>query len=86
MYVVPFVAKVIESCAKSRVFKHPNPWTTGILNLLAELHQEQDLKLNLKFEIEVSAINRSNSKFLRTVNFSNIPIRDLLKATPALCN
>ena len=53
MYVVPFIAKVVESCAKSRVFKHPNPWTTGILNLLAELHQEQDLKLNLKFEIEV---------------------------------
>ena len=53
MYVVPFVAKVVESCAKSRVFKHPCPWTTGILNLLAELHQEQDLKLNLKFEIEV---------------------------------
>lgn len=25
----------------------------GIMNVLAELHQEQDLKLNLKFEIEV---------------------------------
>jgi hypothetical protein len=25
----------------------------GIMNLLAELHQEHDLKLNLKFEIEV---------------------------------
>jgi hypothetical protein len=53
MYVVPFVAKVLESCAKSRVFKPPSPWTMGIMNLLAELHQEHDLKLNLKFEIEV---------------------------------
>ena len=53
LYVVPFVAKVIESCAKSKVFKPPCPWTMGIMNLLSELHQEHDLKLNLKFEIEV---------------------------------
>lgn len=53
LYVVPFVAKILESCAKSKVFKPPNPWTMAIMNVLAELHQEQDLKLNLKFEIEV---------------------------------
>lgn len=53
LYVVPFVAKVIESTAKSRVFKPPNPWTIAIMNVLAELHQEPELKLNLKFEIEV---------------------------------
>jgi CCR4-NOT transcription complex subunit 1 len=53
LYVVPFVAKVIESCSKSKVFKPPNPWTMAIMNVLAELHQEPDLKLNLKFEIEV---------------------------------
>ncbi|XP_067012333.2 CCR4-NOT transcription complex subunit 1 isoform X3 [Anabrus simplex] len=57
LYVVPFVAKVLESCAKSRVFKPPNPWTMGIMNVLAELHQEPDLKLNLKFEIEVLCKN-----------------------------
>ncbi|CAH1270308.1 CNOT1 [Branchiostoma lanceolatum] len=53
LYVVPFVAKVLESCSKSKVFKPPNPWTLAIMNVLAELHQEPDLKLNLKFEIEV---------------------------------
>lgn len=53
LYVVPFVAKVVESCAKSKVFKPPNPWTMGIMNVLAELHQQPNLKLNLKFEIEV---------------------------------
>ncbi|XP_076065903.1 CCR4-NOT transcription complex subunit 1 isoform X3 [Oratosquilla oratoria] len=52
-YVVPFVAKVLESCAKSRVFKPPNPWTMAIMNVLAELHKEPDMKLHLKFEIEV---------------------------------
>ncbi|KAK8770607.1 hypothetical protein V5799_012928 [Amblyomma americanum] len=53
LYVVPFIAKVLESCAKSRVFKPPNPWTMGILDVLSELHREPELKLNLKFEIEV---------------------------------
>ncbi|KAK2193621.1 hypothetical protein NP493_11g11020 [Ridgeia piscesae] len=57
LYVVPFVAKVLESCAKSKVFKPPNPWTMGLMNVLAELHQEPDLKLNLKFEIEVLCKN-----------------------------
>lgn len=53
LHVVPFTAKVLESCAKSKVFKPPNPWTMGLLRTLAELHQEPDTKLNLKFEVEV---------------------------------
>lgn len=52
-YVIPFVAKVMESCAKSRVFKPRNPWTMAIMNVLAELHKEPEMKLHLKFEIEV---------------------------------
>ncbi|XP_039763279.1 CCR4-NOT transcription complex subunit 1 isoform X3 [Pararge aegeria] len=59
LYVVPFIAKVLESCAKSIVFKPPNPWTMALMNVLAELHQEPDLKLNLKFEIEVLCKNLS---------------------------
>lgn len=35
------------------MFKPKNPWTMSVLNCLAELHQEPDLKLTLKFEIEV---------------------------------
>lgn len=57
LYVIPFVAKVLESCSKSTVFKPPNPWTMSLMNVLAELHQEPDLKLNLKFEIEVLCKN-----------------------------
>ena len=53
LYVVPFVAKVLESCADSRVFKPPNPWTMAIMTVLSELHSAPDLKLNLRFEIEV---------------------------------
>ena len=36
-----------------QIFCKPNPWTMSIMNVLAELHQENDLKLHLKFEIEV---------------------------------
>ncbi|PWN20718.1 Not1-domain-containing protein [Microstroma glucosiphilum] len=50
---VPFVAKVLEQCAKSRVFKLPNPWLNAVLRVLAELYQLPELKLNLRFEIEV---------------------------------
>ena len=55
--VVPFVAKVLEHSASSKVFRPPNPWLMGILSLLVDLHQLQDLKLTLKFEVEVLCKN-----------------------------
>uniref|UniRef100_A0A673Y1L0 CCR4-NOT transcription complex, subunit 1 n=1 Tax=Salmo trutta TaxID=8032 RepID=A0A673Y1L0_SALTR len=41
------------------IFRPQNPWTMAIMNVLAELHTEHDLKLNLKFEIEVLCKNLS---------------------------
>ncbi|KAJ3024175.1 hypothetical protein HKX48_005578 [Thoreauomyces humboldtii] len=58
--VIPFVCKVLEQGSKhpkSRVFKPPNPWLMAIMKLLAELYRFADLKLNLKFEIEVLCKN-----------------------------
>jgi len=55
--VVPFVAKVLDSSMNSRIFRPPNPWTMMILSLLAELHPMTDLKLNIKFEVEVLCKN-----------------------------
>ena len=46
LYVVPFVAKIIESSAKSKVFKPPNPWVMAIMAVLVELHQVPDLKVS----------------------------------------
>jgi CCR4-NOT transcription complex subunit 1 len=54
---IPFVCKVLEQCAKSKIFKPPNPWLMAILRLLVELYQFAELKLNLKFEIEVLCKN-----------------------------
>eukprot|EP00163_Fabomonas_tropica_P033612 TRINITY_DN892_c0_g1_i3.p1 TRINITY_DN892_c0_g1~~TRINITY_DN892_c0_g1_i3.p1 ORF type:complete len:2289 (-),score=618.48 TRINITY_DN892_c0_g1_i3:1290-8156(-) len=55
--VIPFVAKVLESCKKSKIFAPPNPWLMAVMGLLAELYHVHDLKLNLKFEIEVLCKN-----------------------------
>lgn len=54
---IPFVCKVLEQCSKSRVFRPPNPWLMAILRLLVELYHFAELKLNLKFEIEVLCKN-----------------------------
>ena len=45
IYIVPFVAKVMESCAKSLVFKPPNPWTMAIMSVLCALHALPDLEV-----------------------------------------
>lgn len=47
--MVPFVAKVLESCADSQVFKPPNPWTMAIMAVLSELHAVPDLKVRRWF-------------------------------------
>ncbi len=51
--VIPFTCKVLTQGASSTVFKPPNPWLMDIIALLMELYHFADLKLNLKFEIEV---------------------------------
>ncbi|KAM9917066.1 hypothetical protein OXX59_009588, partial [Metschnikowia pulcherrima] len=51
--VIPFVCKVLEQASHSRVFRCPNPWVLGVMKVLVELYECADLKLNLKFEIEV---------------------------------
>ncbi|KAG0146562.1 hypothetical protein CROQUDRAFT_657201 [Cronartium quercuum f. sp. fusiforme G11] len=68
---IPFVCKVLEQANKSKIFKPPNPWLMAILQLLIELYKEAELKLNLKFEIEVlcKALSVELSEF--KVNESN---------------
>jgi len=53
LVAIPFSCKVLEQSAKSKVFRPPNPWLMSLLRLLMELHQTADLRLNLKFDIEV---------------------------------
>ncbi|OCH95284.1 Not1-domain-containing protein [Obba rivulosa] len=51
--VIPFVCKTLEPASKSKVFRPPNPWLMAVVSLLAELYHYGELKLNLKFEIEM---------------------------------
>lgn len=51
--VIPFVCKILDQASHSRIFRPPNPWVLGIIKVLVELYECADLKLNLKFEIEV---------------------------------
>ncbi|KAL3469528.1 CCR4-Not complex component, Not1-domain-containing protein [Aspergillus californicus] len=51
--VIPFTCKVLMQATRSTVFKPPNPWLMDIIALLMELYYYAELKLNLKFEIEV---------------------------------
>ncbi|KAG0608479.1 hypothetical protein M758_8G108900 [Ceratodon purpureus] len=51
--VIPFTSKVLEPCQASLVYQPPNPWTMAILGLLCEIYAMPNLKMNLKFDIEV---------------------------------
>lgn len=53
LLVIPFTCKVLIQAAKSTIFKPPNPWLMEILQILIELYHFAEIKLNLKFEIEV---------------------------------
>lgn len=71
--VVAFAAKLLEHCRPSTVFGLPNPWTHAILRLLREIYEVSDLKLNLKFEIELLA--RSLSVRLQSITRSELLTR-----------
>ncbi|KAI9825613.1 MAG: hypothetical protein M1832_000957 [Thelocarpon impressellum] len=51
--IIPFTCKVLAQASKSIVFKPPNPWVMDIIGLLIELYHFAELRLQLKFEIEV---------------------------------
>lgn len=50
---IPFTCSVLKQSSHSKVFRPPNPWLMELLGFLAELYEHGELKLNLKFEIEV---------------------------------
>lgn len=70
--VTPFVAKILEAAKDSRVFRPPNPWTMSLMGILRELYDLEDLKMNLKFEIEVLCKNLD-------MKLDDAPLREVLK-------
>ncbi len=79
---IPFVCKILEHGKNSVVFKPPNPWLMGIISLLAELYHYAELRLNLKFEIEVTcrALDVELDKVEATTILRNRPMTDPMSA------
>mmetsp|Transcript_1040 Transcript_1040/g.1637 ORF Transcript_1040/g.1637 Transcript_1040/m.1637 type:complete len:1650 (-) Transcript_1040:136-5085(-) len=67
--VTPFVAKILEGAKTSPVFRPPNPWVMGLLSVFRALYNIEDLKMNIKFEVEVLCKNLG-------VKLEEIEIRD----------
>ena len=66
--VTPFVAKILEGAKNSVVFRPPNPWLMGLLCVFRALYGVEDLKMNIKFEVEVLCKNLG-------VKLEDIPVR-----------
>ncbi|KAM7472074.1 hypothetical protein LguiA_010257 [Lonicera macranthoides] len=78
--VIPFTSKILEPCQSSLAYKPPNPWTVGILGLLVEIYAMPNLKMNLKFDIEMVSEVKSGG-IVSTINQVDLPL-DV--ATPSL--
>ena len=98
---IPFVCNLLVACKDSLVFHLPNPWLNAVLALLAEFYRYAELRLNLKFEIEVlfsklevSLESLTPSELLRThqpppppqPELPNRLDRELQRATAELMN
>ena len=68
--VTPFVAKILEGAKNSTIFSPPNPWLMGLLSVFRALYNVEDLKMNIKFEVEVLCKNLG-------LKLEDIPMRNL---------
>ncbi|KAL7495152.1 hypothetical protein ACHAWT_006213 [Skeletonema menzelii] len=77
--VTPFVAKILEGAKNSTVFRPPNPWLMGLMGVFRALYNVDDLKMNIKFEVEVLCKNLN-------LKLEDIPLRnaDLSKRIPPI--
>ena len=55
--VCSFVAKILEGAKDSKIFRPPNPWLMALLGVMRELYELEDLKINIKFEVQVLCKN-----------------------------
>lgn len=74
--VIPFICKVLAQGQHSLIFKPPNPWLMDVLSGLMELYLKADMKLNLRFEIEVlcSDLNLDHKSIEPSDEIMNRPI------------
>ena len=51
--VVPFVSKILEGSASSKVFTVQSPWVLSVFAYLVEIYALSNVKVNIRFELEV---------------------------------
>ena len=51
--VVPFVSKILEGSASSKVFTVQSPWVLSVFAHLVEIYSLPNIKVNIRFELEV---------------------------------
>jgi CCR4-NOT transcription complex subunit 1 len=78
--VIPFTCKTLLQAAHSKAFRPPNPWIVELLGVLSELyHCIPELKLNMKFEIEMLCRDLN-------VDIKDIAPLDVIRSRPLLEN
>ncbi|KAF2765700.1 Not1-domain-containing protein [Teratosphaeria nubilosa] len=77
LVAIPFTCKALIHAARSKVFRPPNPWLEELLHLLSELYHCFELRLNLKFEIEVLCKDLS-------MDIKEIEPSDVIRSRPLL--
>ena len=50
--IIPFISKILEHSANTKVFNLKNPWLNSVLTILNSIFIKPGLRPNLKFEIE----------------------------------
>ncbi|KAK1939692.1 hypothetical protein X943_002345 [Babesia divergens] len=51
--IIPAACKLLISVKNSKIFKLPNPWTSSLLNLLADISMSSGLKSTLQFDLSM---------------------------------
>ncbi|OWM64897.1 hypothetical protein CDL15_Pgr028614 [Punica granatum] len=83
--VIPFTSKILEPCQNSLAYQPPNPWTMGILGLLAEIYLMPNLKMNLKFDIEYAApLHLSSGSLMEDEKLAALGLSDQLPSAQGL--
>lgn len=77
LVAIPFTCKALIHARNSKIFGPPNPWLMELLGLMSELYHCFDLRLNLKFEIEVLCKDLS-------MDIAEIEPLDIIRTRPLL--
>ncbi|KAF3780626.1 CCR4-NOT transcription complex subunit 1 [Nymphaea thermarum] len=83
--VIPFTSKILEPCQSSLAYQPPNPWTMGILGLLAEIYALPNLKMNLKFDIEYAgSLHLSSSTLGEDEKIGNLGLTERIPSAQGI--